>query len=170
MNAKPMLPALLLYTLAATLAVGAARPSWFEARTTGDKLLTLRGAAEFGSGASGTTDPAPFVLTLGADSPMGAVLFTQPGGTRPKPGVYQIGPAGEGVTHAMVVTGSPTQPTGVFRARGGTLTVTESRDDFMAGHFEMEAVGFEAANTADEDRELTVRGVFTAAPSARPRP
>lgn len=170
MNAKPMLPALLLYTLAATLAVGAARPSWFEARTTGAKMLTLRGAAEFGSGASSPADRAPFVVTLGADSPTGAVLFTRPGGTRPEPGVYRIGVAGEGAVHAMVVTGSPTQPTGVFRAHSGTLTVTESRGDFMAGYFEMEAVGFEAANTADEDRELTVRGVFTAAPGTPPGP
>ena len=166
MNAKPMLLTLGLYLLTMALAASASRSSWFEAHTMGAQTLTLRGAAEFGPGA-GDTGQAPFVLTLGAESPTGAVLFTRPDGARPEPGVYPLDGADSGGLHALVVTGSPTHPTGAFQARAGTLTIIRSHGDFMEGRFDIDAVGFEAAQPADEDRELVVRGTFTASPSAR---
>jgi hypothetical protein len=167
MNAKPMLLTLGLYLLALTLAASAPRASWFEARTTGAKTLTLRGAAEFGAGAP-EVEHTPFVLALGADSPNGAVIFTRQDGGRPAPGVYPLNAGAAGSVQALVVTGSPTRPTGAFHARSGTLTITGSRADFIEGRFDIDAVGFEAAEPGEESRELVVRGAFTASPGARP--
>ena len=139
-----------------------ASPSWFEARTTGAKALALQGSAEFGV-VDGDVGPGAFVLTLGADSPTGAVVFTWPSGPRPEPGVYPLAIDPASGIQALVVTGSPTAPTGAFRARGGTITLTRSRDSFLEGRFEIHATGFEAADPLDEERQLVVRGEFTAA-------
>ena len=149
--------------LAAAMAAGTRNHSWFEARTSGAATLTLNGPAEFGS----VVEPdaaGRFVLTLGAESPTGAVLFTRPALSRPEPGVYQLASDAPGAVRALVVTGPPTRPTGAFSARGGTLTITASRDDFIAGHFDIDAAGYEAADPEDEGKTLRVRGTFTAAP------
>jgi hypothetical protein len=69
---------------------------------------------------------------------------------------------------ALVVTGSPTNPTGAFHARSGVLTVTRSQADLIEGRFDIDAVGFEASNPADEGKELVVRGAFTASPGTQP--
>ena len=167
MNAKPMLLTLGLYLLTMTLAASAPRSSWFEARTTGTRTITMRGAAEFGSGAPEAAQ-APFVISLGAESSAGAVVFTRPGGGRLATGVYPIEPAGRGSLQALVVTGSPTRPTGAFHARTGTLTITRSGDDLIEGRFDIDAVGFEVSDPADEGKELVVRGAFTASPGAQP--
>jgi hypothetical protein len=148
--------------VAVTLLAAAAQTSWFEAHTTGAKTLTLRGAAEFGS-VPDSTGEAPFVLALGARSATGAVLFTIPSGRRPEPGVYDLAESLH-VVQTLVVTGSPTHPTGAFRAHTGTLTIVRSTDAFIAGHFDLQATGFEAAELDDETRELAVAGVFTATP------
>ena len=164
MNAKPMLLTLGLYLLAMTLAASAPRSSWFEAHTLGAKTLTLHGAAEFGP-VAGAPAKAPFVLALGAKSADGAVLFTRADGRRPGPGVYPLGDE-EGGLRTLVVTGSPTRPTGAFRARSGTLTITRSDRGLIAGRFDVDAVGFEASEPGDEGKALIVRGVFTASASA----
>jgi hypothetical protein len=163
MNSKRTLQ--VLGTCALTMSMLAATTpgaSWFEARTTGTKTLTLRGSAEFGQ-VSDKLEPGSFVLTLGATSPTGAVLFTSLDGVRPKPGVYDL--ALDSPIQALIVTGSPWRPSGAFYAEAGTLTITRSRADFMSGHFQIEAVGFEASDPANEDRKLSVRGLFTASPN-----
>ena len=165
MHATPMRYALGVCLLAATMAAaGHAGPSWFEAYATGARTVALRGPAEFGSVGRDAGSDA-FVLTLGANSPTGAFLFTRSNGVRPKPGVYPVSddPA-EGI-QALVVTGPATQPTGAFRARAGRLTIARSSADLIEGHFDIDAVGFEAADPAREDRELRLRGAFTAGPA-----
>lgn len=163
MNATPTLYALGTCLLTAALATAATGPSWFEARTTGAASLTLSGPAEFGPVAQ-PGDGGRFVITLGAESPTGAILFTRPANSRPEAGVYQVAADAPGAIQALVVTGAPTRPTGAYHARTGTLTITTSRDDFIAGEFEIDAVGYSASEPADEDRELRVRGTFTATP------
>jgi hypothetical protein len=149
--------------MAATMAVSPTGPSWFEARTTGAKALTLRGTAEFGAVTDGS-GAGPFVLTLGAESPTGAVVFTDRTGVRPEPGIYRLGADPEQAIQALVITGSPEWPTGAYRARGGRLTITRSSGEFVAGHFDIDAEGYEATNPLDEERTLRVRGTFTATP------
>jgi hypothetical protein len=111
--------------------------------------------------AAGDDEASAFVITLGAESPTGAVLFTRHGGERPEPGVYRLGEDTAAV-QAMVVTGTPTRPTGAFRARGGRLTITHSRGDVVAGHFEIDALGYEATDRGDQERSLSAKGTFTA--------
>ena len=116
MHAKPMRYALGTCLLAATMAAaGQVGPSWFEAYATGARTLALHGPAEFGSVGAEAGSPA-FVLTLGANSPAGAVLFTRANGDRPEPGVYRLGDDPADGIQALVVTGPVTRPTGAFRA------------------------------------------------------
>ncbi|HYC33104.1 MAG TPA: hypothetical protein VEB59_12520 [Gemmatimonadales bacterium] len=164
MTAKSTLYALGTCLLVTTVAGGTVVPSWFEARTTGVATLTLRGTAEFGT-VAGPGASGPFVVTLGARSPSGAVIFTGRSGERPEPGVYRISDGKAGPMQALVVTGPVDRPHGVFKARSGTLTISRSREDFIAGTFALDAVGFEAADPADESKSLRVRGTFTATPS-----
>jgi hypothetical protein len=163
MHTKLTLCALGVYLVAGTLAASTARHSWFEAHTASAKELTLRGLAEFGR-VPGAEGPEAFVLTLGAESPTGAVVFTGLPGARPEPGVYPIGSDRDEGMRVLVVTGSPTHPTGAYWARGGTLTITRSGSGVLEGRFDLDAVGFEATNPAAEDRELVVRGAFMAFP------
>jgi hypothetical protein len=161
MKATPALYTMGICLLAGTMTVGATRSaSWFEARTTGAKALTLSGAAQFGR-VAGDGEASAFVITLGAESPTGAVLFTRYGGERPTPGVYRLGEDTAAV-HAMVVTGAPARPTGAFRAITGRLTVTHSVGDVIAGHFELDAVGYDATEATEEERPLSAEGTFTA--------
>jgi hypothetical protein len=103
------------------------------------------------------------VITLGADSEDGALVFTRRHGARFEPGTYPITeePTKDGLS-ALVVTGSSTRPLGAFRAEHGTLTITSSSRDGIAGRFELGARGFVATDPHREDRELTARGSFTA--------
>jgi hypothetical protein len=167
MNAKPMLLTLGLYLTAMTLAASAPRASWFEARTSGARTITMSGSAEFGNGAPEAAQ-APFVISLGSQSSAGAVIFTRPEGGRLEPGTYALGVEGPGNLQALVVTGSPTHPTGAFHARTGLLTITRSDADLIEGRFDIAAVGFEASDPADEGKELVVHGVFTASPGTQP--
>jgi len=78
MNAKAT-----MYTLATCLVVVSAAAmtssrSWFEAYTSGTRTVALRGKASYGTVGGGGSDV--FVVTLGANAPEGAVLFTRAGG------------------------------------------------------------------------------------------
>ncbi len=163
MQAKPMPYVLGICLVAVMAAAGSSYPPRFEARASGAMMLELKGSAEFGV-VEGDVGPGPFVLTLGAESPTGAVVFTWPSGPRPEPGVYPVADDGTGV-RALVLTGPAAAPTGVFRAHGGILTVTRSGGSLLEGTFDMNTAGFEAATPMDEERPLVVRGEFTARPS-----
>lgn len=162
MNARQMCAGVGLYVVTALLAAATSTgPARFEARTSGAERLTLRGAAEFGPVMNGRGS-GPFVLTLGSDSPTGAVVFTWPNGQRPEAGTYALSDGGTGDVRALVVTGSPTSPSGAYRARSGTVTVTRSSEDAVQGEFVLKAEGFRAWDLGDEDRPLEVRGSFSA--------
>ena len=86
MQAKPMPYVLGICLVAVMAAAGSSRSSSFEARTSGAHVLELRGSAEFGQVEEDRGSGA-FVLTLGAEAPGGAVVFTWPTGT-PRPSKY----------------------------------------------------------------------------------
>jgi hypothetical protein len=134
----------------------------YEAQLTGAATATLRGTVDHGTPV-GDQLPGAFVITLGADSDDGALVFTRRYGAQLEPGTYPITeePTKDGLS-ALVVTGSPTRPLGAFRAEHGTLTITHSSRDGIAGRFELGARGFVATAPHREDRELTARGSFTA--------
>jgi hypothetical protein len=106
------------------------------------------------------------VVTLGVTSERGAVVFTRWDGRAPAPGTYTITaePVPDGI-QALIVTGPPTRPTGVFRAKSGSLVVTRSTGRGISAHFQMQALGFTTDAPEQEDREVSVRGAFSATPS-----
>ena len=160
MNAKAT-----MYTLATGLVVVSAAAmtssrSWFEAYTSGARTVALRGKASYGSVGAGGSDI--FVVTLGANAPEGAVLFTRADGRALTPGSYPLDEDPARGVQALVITGPATRPTGAYRARSGTLTIGGIRGDVLDGYFNIEAVGFGADSPANEGQELEVRGAFSA--------
>jgi hypothetical protein len=150
--------------LSAVAAAMPEAPATVVAELRGAATATLTGPAEFGR-VRGMLQ-APFVITLGARADDGAVVLTRWDGSRPWAGEYRITPdsSADGI-QALIVTGSVERPTGVFRATDGLVSITSSSLRHMAGRFELHAVGFLAADPDREDRELQVRGSFTATPS-----
>jgi hypothetical protein len=160
MNAKAT-----MYTLATCLVVVLAAAmtssrSWFEAYTSGARTVALRGKASYGT--VGENGSGAFVVTLGANAPEGAVLFTRADGRALTPGIYPLADDPERGVQALVITGPATRPTGAYRARRGTLTIGGMRGDVLDGYFTIEAVGFAADSPANEGQELEVRGAFSA--------
>jgi hypothetical protein len=160
MNAKAT-----MYTLATCLVVVSAAAmtssrSWFEAYTSGARTVALRGKASYGT--VGENGSGAFVVTLGANAPEGAVLFTRADGRALTPGIYPLADDPARGVQALVITGPATRPTGAYRARRGTLTIGGMRGDVLDGYFTIEAVGFAADSPANEGQELEVRGAFSA--------
>jgi hypothetical protein len=140
----------------------AAEASRFEGATHGAVEATLRGDAEFGMVSDGAR--SRFALNLGTASAQGAVALSRVGAV-PAVGVYPVSPAGmerSGDFSGLVVTGSPTHPTGVFHATSGTVTITRSSADRISGTFELHATGMLAASPEDESRDVVVSGSFFA--------
>ena len=164
------LSSLIVLTLAAF--TGAARPTILPAPTEsasffaefhGDLHASPRGTARFGAveGGAGAT---MFSLSLGADGADGSVLFTRTNGGRLTPGTYAVSDRdddSDGI-RALVMTGTASQATGVFRGQSGYLIVTSATDNVIRGRFEVAATGFLASDPADESRPMKATGMFTA--------
>ena len=130
----------------------------------GAATATPRGDAVFGTVAPVDGQPGSFSLSLGARGDDGAVLFSRASGARLSIGTYPISARhdeGDDV-RALVVTGSPTRPTGVFQARSGELVITAVSDSTIRGFFRLEATGFLATEPEREDRTVTAAGTFSA--------
>ena len=171
--------ALLLLTAAFTGRVapaGEEQPS-FLGEVHGALTATPRGEATFGTIPAVDGRPG-FALSLGARGQNGAVLFSRASGTRLSIGSYEVSARADGADdiRALVVTGPPTQPTGVFQAERGELVVTSVSDSTIRGFFRLEATGFVASEAPDrEDRTVTGRhlrrdGPLRPAPARRIEP
>jgi hypothetical protein len=136
----------------------------FTAVLTGDVKTTISGDARFGEVRGGPSAPDVFSLSLGADSPRGAVLFTYPSRSGLHVGSYRVAEAGSpnGELQALVVLGSVNQPEGVFRGTAGTLTITSVSDVEITGLFSVNADGFLASASDRENRPVSVSGSFVA--------
>jgi hypothetical protein len=161
-----------LIVLTLTAFTGAAHPtilptptesSSFFAELHGDLHASPRGTARFGTveGGAGAT---MFSLSLGADGADGSVLFTRTNGGRLTPGTYAVSGRDDGSDEirALVMTGSATRPTGVFRGHAGYLIITSATDNVIRGRFQVAATGFLASDPADESRPMKATGMFTA--------
>jgi hypothetical protein len=147
---------------AAPLEAGASSArSSFLIEVRGGVSTNASGAAEFGAvpGEGGA-----LTLSLGGRGQESAILFTRRGGTPLAEGRYRISDSADGADDvlALVMTGSPTSPTGVFRGRSGWLVVIDATDRVLTGHFHIDGVGFLAAEPAVEDRTVKVTGRFSA--------
>jgi hypothetical protein len=163
---------LVLTVLTPTRVVG---PATHFAHISGAAVTNVAGRAVFGQVTGRCLDavscPGSFSLELGAYSEEGAVVFSRVSSARPEVGTYRVapfqnGPESDTEFHALVSLGSVTMPTGVFRAVSGSVTITQSTEHRVVGHYEVKAIGFLAAQPDNEDRTITVRGGFTAAPAA----
>ena len=156
--------ALAAFTAEKRRAVAPAEASTYLAELHGDLHASPRGKATFGTVEGDKGAPSVFTLSLGADGSTGSVLFTRTNGGRLTPGTYAVTDRDDGSDEirALVMTGTTTRPTGVFRARSGYLIVTSATDSVIKGRFQVEAMGFLAANPADETRPMQATGMFTA--------
>jgi hypothetical protein len=144
---------------------GTTGPSSFHAEVRGDVTSTAGGEAEFGAVQNPDRSSGAFVVSLGVCGQQSAVLFTRRTGAPLAVGRYRVsaGADGENEVLALVLTGSPTRPTGVFLGEAGWLVVTAASDRFIAGRFELDAPGFVAAEPQRQDRHVNVIGSFSAA-------
>jgi hypothetical protein len=136
----------------------------FSASIRGEVNAQPNGEARFGIVAGGPAAPAVFTISLGAEGQSGSILFTRRSGARLSPGIYTISDRADGSddVRALVVTGSATKPTGVFRGHSGLLVITVANDSLIRGTFKVEAAGFLADAPELEGRPVTASGAFTA--------
>jgi hypothetical protein len=157
---------LLLLTAAFTGRVGSAgdEHSAFLGEVHGAMTATPRGDATFGTVAGVDGRAGAFSLSLGARGQDGAVLFSRASGARLSIGRYPVSARDDGAddVRGLVVTGSPTRPTGVFQARSGELVIISVSDSTIRGFFRVEATGFLASEPDREDRTVTAAGTFVA--------
>jgi len=144
---------------------GVERPSSFHAEVRGAVGTSASGDAEFGAVQNPDRPSGAFVVSLGVCGDQSAVLFTRRSGTPLDPGRYLISEAANGADEilALLLTGSPTRPTGVFRGQSGWLLVTAASDRLLTGWFQVDAIGFLAAEPQKEDRRVRATGSFSAA-------
>ena len=143
---------------------GAESRSSFRAEVRGDVTSTAWGEAEFGAVQNPDRSSGAFVVSLGVCSPRSAILFTQRNGTPLGVGRYRIAEDANEPDEilALVLTGSPTRPTGTFRGQAGWLVVTAASDRVITGRFQVDAIGFLAAEPSREDRRVNVTGSLSA--------
>jgi len=160
------LGSVLLLLTAAFTPIGPAgeEHSAFLGEVHGAMTATPRGDATFGSVPAVDGRPGTFSLSLGARGDEGAVLFSRATGARLSIGTYRVSAndeVGDDI-RALVVTGSPTRPTGVFQAQSGELVITSVSDSTIRGFFRLEAAGFLATDPEREDRTVSAAGTFAA--------
>ena len=116
------------------------------------------GQCQIGEVRGGPSAPDVFSLSLGLDSPRGAVLFTYPSRSGLNVGGYRVAEAGspDCELQALAVLGSADQPEGVFRGTAGTLTITSVSDVEITGLFSVNADGFLAVAPDRENRPGSV--------------
>jgi hypothetical protein len=142
--------------------------SYFEASVEGGMSARPAGEVAFGVvGDSGSVVSA-FTITLGGADSSGAILFTSVDGRMPAPGRYQLSDTAATGFRAMYVAGSAERPTGLFRAKRGTLEITGSSAEHISGHFSFTGAGFLASDPTDEGSEVKINGAFLATHTARP--
>ena len=141
------------------------RRSSFGAEIRGAVATSASGDAEFGAVQHPDRSPGAFVVSLGVRSDQGAILFTRTNGTPLGVGRYRISEAADGADEilALILTGSASRPTGVFRGQSGWLIVTEASERLLAGWFQIDGVGFRAAEPERDDRRVSATGSFSAA-------
>ena len=64
--------------------------------------------------------------------------------------------------HPCFIAGTVERPQGFFHGESGWVTITAVEAKRIAGEYEIQARGFIAADTANEDRWVTLRGSFGA--------
>jgi hypothetical protein len=121
----------------------------------------------YGTIAPDPLGPPLLSISIGPAAAGSVLQLSVPGGWVPAPGRYRIqsrwsDPAIAPAFHASFAAGSPEHPLGWFHGESGTVTITRAAAGRLSGRFEIRARGFLSADTADEDRWVTVTGSFEA--------
>jgi hypothetical protein len=107
-------------------------------------------------------------ISLGGTRGEGSLSLYSQGSELPKPGRYPVLADwpdefdGDRMFHACFIAGTVTRPVGAFHGETGWVTITSVEAERIAGKFELRARGMLAADIADEDEWVTVRGSFVA--------
>lgn len=138
--------------------------STFVASLHGSTGGRVSGGAEFGTAPAGDAASGAFVISLGSRGDQSAILFSRKSGSPLGEGRYRISDGGSDADEilALIMTGSATNPTGVFRGQSGWLVVTAASDGLLTGRFSIDGVGFLAAEPEVEDRAMIATGSFSA--------
>ena len=151
-----------------------ARGSYFEAAVEGAVIARPSGEVAFGIVGDSAAGMAAFTITLGGEGSTGAILLTSLEGRMPAPGRYEVTDgalASATGFRGSYIAGSADRPSGLFRAKRGTLEITASSAGHLSGQFSFTGAGFLVLDPSDESSEVTVSGAFTAthpSPAARP--
>jgi hypothetical protein len=133
--------------------------SYFEASVEGGMSARPAGEVAFGIVGDSASGVSAFTITLGSDS-SGAILFTSLDGRMPTPGRYELSDTTAHGFRAMYIAGSAERPTGLYRAKRGTLEITASSAEHLSGHFSFTGAGFRASDPTDEGSEVKINGAF----------
>jgi hypothetical protein len=136
--------------------------SYFEASVQGGVSASPAGEVAFGVVGDSGSEISAFTITLGGVDSSGAILFTSLDGRMPAPGRYELSDTAGTGFRATYVAGSAARPTGLFRAKRGTLEITGSSAEHISGHFSFTGGGFLARDPSDEGSEVKVNGAFLA--------
>jgi hypothetical protein len=144
--------------------------SYFEASVDGGMHARPAGDVAFGVVGDSASGVAAFTISLGGQDSSGAILFTRLDSRIPEPGRYQLSDTASTGFRAMYVGGSAERPTGLFRAKRGTLEITAASAEHISGHFSFTGAGFLASDPADDGSEVKVGGAFMSTRAAAARP
>jgi hypothetical protein len=145
-------------------------PPSFSLKATGAvRLAVASDEASYGLTPERIRGRPVLAISLGAYRGEGSLsLFTQ-GSELPKTGRYPVLADwpdefdGDRMFHACFIAGTVTRPVGAFHGESGWVNITSVEDGRIAGEFELRARGMLAADIANEDVWVTVRGSFVAA-------
>lgn len=158
----------LLAAIALTLPADPAAP-YFTLESTGAvRLAVTSEEARYGMIPDSVNHRPVLGISLGATRGDGVLLLFTYGDEVLRPGRYPVGSslpqqrfAGRRF-HPCFVAGSSERPLGFFHGESGWVTITGAGAGRISGEFEIQARGFLAADTTDEDQWVTVRGTFGA--------
>jgi hypothetical protein len=160
--------------LAATLAMS---PSFgpgqsFTLESTGALVQAVTGTeARYSISPDPVEGRRELAIALGINGAQGALWLFTAADEPLRPGRYPVSHtwtgSGHGTDadrrfHACYMPGTAEHPLGMFHSESGWVTITEAAPGRIAGTFELRARGFLAANAADENQWVTVRGTFAA--------
>jgi hypothetical protein len=142
------------------------RGSYFEATVIGGMSARPSGGVAFGIVGDSASAVSAFTITLDGEDSSGAILLTSLDGRMPAPGRYELSDTGSTGFRAMYVAGSPERPTGLFRAKHGSVELTGSGPERISGHFSFTGAGFLASDPSDEGSEVKINGAFVSTRAA----
>jgi hypothetical protein len=132
------------------------------------RLAVTSEEARYGIVPASLNQRSVLAISLGATRAEGALLLYTYADEVLRPGRYPVSsslpdqPFAGRRFHPCFVAGSVERPEGFFHGESGWVTITAAEAGWISGEFEIQARGFLAAGTTDEDQWVTVRGAFRA--------